>query len=199
MPAGVRKLALTLHVASSVGWLGAVLAFLTLAVQGLTSDDAPLVRSIYVALAPMTWFALVPLSLAALVTGLVQSLGTDWGLVRHYWVLIKFVVTVFVVVVLLQQLEPIAFLAQEAAAGRLGPSEFRIERISLVVHSGGGLAVLLLPLVLSIYKPRRRTRYGRKRSPATSARGAPTTPRSDTSTHRIIGHANHNRPWLEWP
>lgn len=145
-----------------------VLAFLTLAVQGLTSDDAPLVRSIYVALAPMTWFALVPLSLAALATGLVQALGTDWGLIRHYWVLIKFVVTLFAVVVLLQQLEPIAFLAHEAAAGRLEPSEFRIERISLVVHSGGGLAVLLLPLVLSIYKPRGRTRCGRRRPPATS-------------------------------
>ncbi|MGE0297423.1 DUF2269 domain-containing protein [Pseudonocardia sp.] len=150
--------------ASSVGWLGAALAFLTLAVSGLTSDDAQLVRSIQVALAPMTWFGLVPLSLAALATGLVQSLGTDWGVVRHYWVLIKFGVTLLAVVVLLQQLEPIAFLAREAAAGRLGPGDHRLERISLIVHSGGGLAVLLLPLALSIYKPRGRTRYGRRRS-----------------------------------
>ncbi len=34
MAPGVRKLALTAHVASSVGWLGAVVAFLALSIVG---------------------------------------------------------------------------------------------------------------------------------------------------------------------
>jgi hypothetical protein len=43
----VRKFALTVHVSSSVGWLGAVAAFLALAVAGLSSQDAQIVRASY--------------------------------------------------------------------------------------------------------------------------------------------------------
>ncbi len=71
-----RKLALTAHVVSSVGWLGAVAGSLALAVVGLTSQDAQMVRAAYLALEPIGWFVLVPLSLASLLTGLIQSFGT---------------------------------------------------------------------------------------------------------------------------
>jgi hypothetical protein len=32
------------------------------------------------------WLVIMPLSVATLVSGLVQALGTTWGLLRHYWV-----------------------------------------------------------------------------------------------------------------
>ena len=38
-------IAITAHITSSVGWLGAVAAFLALAVAGLTSQDVQLVRA----------------------------------------------------------------------------------------------------------------------------------------------------------
>jgi hypothetical protein len=46
----LRKFALTAHVTSSVGWLGAVAGFLALAVAGLTSQDAQMVRAAYLAM-----------------------------------------------------------------------------------------------------------------------------------------------------
>src|SRR4051794_30986768 len=70
----LRKLALTVHVTASVGWLGAVAASLALAVAGLTSQDAHTVRAAYLAMEWTGWFVLVPFSLASLLTGLVQSL-----------------------------------------------------------------------------------------------------------------------------
>src|SRR5919107_6459579 len=97
----LRRLALTVHVGSSVGWLGAVAAFLALAVVGLTSDDAETVRGAYLVMEPAAWFVLVPLAFASLVTGLVQSLGTAWGLFRHYWILFKLLITVFATTILL--------------------------------------------------------------------------------------------------
>src|ERR687892_2110884 len=97
----VRKLALTAHVASSVGWLGAVAAFLALAVVGLTSDDGETVRGAYLVMEPAAWFVLVPLAFASLVTGLVQSLITTWGLFRHYWVVFKLLINVVATTVLL--------------------------------------------------------------------------------------------------
>ena len=60
----VRKFALTAHVISSVGWLGAIVAFLALAIVGLTSDDAQLVRAVYLTAEPLTWFVIVPAALA---------------------------------------------------------------------------------------------------------------------------------------
>ena len=97
----LRKFALTAHVTSSVGWLGAVAVFLALAVAGLTSQDAQTVRAAYLAMELTGWFVLVPLSLASLLTGLVQSLGTAWGLFRHYWVLFKLLINVVATIVLL--------------------------------------------------------------------------------------------------
>lgn len=43
----VGKFTLTVHVTSSVGWLGAVGAFLALAVAGLTSNSAQIVRALH--------------------------------------------------------------------------------------------------------------------------------------------------------
>src|SRR5260370_41875172 len=90
----LRKLALTAHVTVSVGWIGAVAGFLVLSIAGLTSQDSEVIRGAYVSMNLLGLFIIVPLSLAALATGLVQSLGTEWGLVRFYWVLVKLVLTI---------------------------------------------------------------------------------------------------------
>src|SRR5215212_10054849 len=97
----LRKFALTAHVTSSVGWLGAVAGFLALAIAGLTSQDAQTVRAAYLAMELIGWFVLVPLSLVSLLTGLVQALGTAWGLFRHYWILVKLLINVFAAIILL--------------------------------------------------------------------------------------------------
>ena len=83
MTAHLSKFALTAHIISSVGWFGAVAAFLVLSVAGRTSQDAEVVRSSYLAMNLIGLFVIVPLSLAALLTGLIQSLGTHWGTGRN--------------------------------------------------------------------------------------------------------------------
>src|SRR5437899_11571017 len=111
----LRKFALTAHVTSSVGWLGAVAGFLALAVAGLTSQDDQMVRSAYLAMDLIARFVIVPLALASLLTGIVQSLGTQWGLFRHYWVLAKLLITIFATIVLLIKMELIGSAARVAA------------------------------------------------------------------------------------
>ncbi|HEU0079499.1 MAG TPA: hypothetical protein VFQ76_17715 [Longimicrobiaceae bacterium] len=156
----LRKLALTAHVASSVGWLGAVASFLALAVAGLTSPDAQVVRAAYVATEVTTWLVIVPLSVAALLTGLVQSLGTPWGLFRHYWVLAKLVLTLVATLLLLLHTQPIGYVAGVAAETTLSGGDLRGLRIQLVADAGAALLVLLVATALSVYKPRGMTRYG---------------------------------------
>ena len=164
MRPALRKLNLTAHVSSSVGWLGAVAGFLVLSIAGVASQDAETVRSAYVAMNLIGQFIIVPLSLAALLTGLVQSLGTHWGLFRHYWVLVKFVLTVAAtVLLLLHQFVAVAGAARRVEVttagalpdvGRLGPQ--------LVGDAGLAVLTLLLTTTLSVYKPWGRTPYGRR-------------------------------------
>jgi hypothetical protein len=156
----LRKLALTAHVTCSVGSLGAVAGFLALAIAGLTSGDAQIVRAAYLAMELTVWFVVLPLVLASLLTGLVQALGTTWGLFRHYWVLAKLLLNILVTIVLLLQMELISYLARVAAETTLSPADLRGLRISPVVHAAGGLLVLLVPVALSLYKPRGMTPYG---------------------------------------
>ena len=170
LSAGPRKFALTAHVAASVGWAGAVAVFLVLALTGLNSDDGELVRGAYLAMDLITRSVIVPLALMSVATGIVQGLGTKWGLFRHYWVVVKLVVTVIAAVVLLSAVEPITQVADAARLDTFGRDAMRAERTSLVIHSGGGLVTLLVPTVLSIYKPRGVTRFGRRR--ATRAQAA---------------------------
>ncbi len=75
----VRRVALTAHVTSSVGWLGAVVAYLGLAIAAVTAGDVDLVRTAYPSLPWIGWSVIVPFCFAALATGIVQSLVTEWG------------------------------------------------------------------------------------------------------------------------
>ncbi len=159
----VRKFALTAHVTSSVGWLGAVAAFLALAVAGLTSQDPQVVRAAYLAMELTAWFVIVPLSLASLVTGLVQSLGTTWGLFRHYWVLIKLLMTILATLALLVHMRPISYMARVAATTTIARADHRGVRVQLVATAGAALLVLLVATTLGVFKPRGITPYGRRK------------------------------------
>lgn len=162
MTPGLRKFALTMHVTSSVGWFGAVASFLALAIAGLASQDAQMVRAAYLAMESISWFVIVPFSLASLLTGLVQSLGTHWGLFRHYWILVKLLLTVLATIILLVHMQPISYMAGVVAETTLSSTDLSRLRIQLLADAAAALFVLLLVTTLSVYKPWGMTAYGRR-------------------------------------
>lgn len=164
MRPGLCKAALTAHVVSSVGWLGAVFASLVLAVASQTTEKLETIRAVYVTMELMSWYVLVPLALASLLTGLTQALGTSWGLFRHYWVIVKLLMNVFATVVLLLYLETLSDLADLASDTSATSADLDTLRSpSPVLHSGAALALLMVATALSIYKPRGMTRYGQRK------------------------------------
>ena len=154
----LRKLTFTTHVTSSVGWLGAVIVFLALAVVALTSADERTVRGAYLVMAPAAWFVLVPLAHASLLSGVVLSLGTTWGLFRHYWVVVKLGITVFATVILMIYMMTFRQMAGVAAdpVVELG----LVRNPSPLVHSVLALILLVVATLLGIYKPFGETPYG---------------------------------------
>lgn len=163
-----RRTWLTVHIACSVGWLGAVGVFLLLALTGLASTDPPRVTAVYLTLPLVIWGCIVPLSLAATLSGILQSLVTGWGLLRHYWVVIKLGLTVPATMVLLVHTRPVAAVATAASEEPFGAGaalgHALPDRLQLVVAASAAALVLITVMTLGVVKPRGLTRYGQRRA-----------------------------------
>jgi uncharacterized membrane protein len=183
MRPSVRRLALTAHITASVGWVGAALVFLAVAALGLTSGEALVVRGAYMVMEPAAWLVLLPLAVASLLTGIVISLGTPWGLFRHYWVVLKLLVTVFSTAVLLVYMQ--TFREMAGVAADPGVALARVRNPSPVLHAILALVLLMTATVLAIYKPLRLTAYGtRKQAESRLAMDQPAAAPSGSSQDR---------------
>ena len=159
MPPALRKLALAIHLTTSVGWIGAVAGYLALDVTVAASGDPAVVRAAWLAMGLIVVWAIVPLAFASLLTGLVMALFTKWGLYRHWWVLISFLLTVGATGVLLSETRVVSASAA-MAADPTTTSDQLFAMPPTLLHSIGGMAVLLAVQVLNVYKPQGLTPYG---------------------------------------
>jgi hypothetical protein len=112
-------------------------------------------------------------------------------LFQHYWVLFKLLLTVLATIVLLVKMELIGYAAHLAAETTLSRADLSTAGIQLVVHAAGGLLVLLMPAVLSVYKPPGLTRYGRQKQYEQRALSQPIA----SNMARQVRVARR-RPWL---
>jgi hypothetical protein len=157
-----RKAILAVHLTVSIGWIGAIAGYLALDVAATSSSDAATLRAAYLAMWWIVGGVIVPLAAASVLTGLLVSLGTKWGLLRHWWVVVSLALTLFATGVLVVETQTIAANASVAADPSATDDELRALG-STLVHSVGGLLVLLAVLVLNVYKPAGLTPYGWRR------------------------------------
>jgi len=153
---GARKTWLALHLAVSVGWIGGAGVYLALVLRAMAEPGPALVRSTWAALNLIGWWVLVPMALVSVSSGVVLALGTRWGLLRHYWVVISLVLTVLAAAVLLAHMGTVSAQAAAAEAGLAEPAGLPSE----LLHAGLGLVVLLFVHSLNIFKPRGLTPIG---------------------------------------
>ena len=159
MPPRLRKFALAAHITLAVGWIGAVAGYIALDVAAATSQDPKALRAAYLAMELIALYVIVPLALASLLSGLIMSVGTKWGLFRHYWVLISLLLTIIATFVLLVETQTISYFADRAGDPTTSGDDLRALGNTLV-HSVGGTVMLLVILVMNVYKPRGMTQYG---------------------------------------
>jgi len=195
MKPNLRKFALSTHITLSVGWIGAVLAYLVLVAAAMTSQGDQRLRAAWIAMELIGWYLIVPLALAALLTGLVMSLGTPWGLFRHYWVLISFLLTIVATAVLMRHMPTVSFFAGLAAtADSANVSELRGALRGELLHAGVGVALLLAIQMLNVYKPQGMTAYGRQR---VSQAALPIRSTDDARQRPIRGAASRTPRWVQ--
>jgi hypothetical protein len=165
----LRKIVLAVHLTVSVGWLGAVLAYIPMDVSVALTDDPATVRSAWMAMWLIVTWAILPVGLLSLVSGILISAGTRWGLFRHWWVVVSLVLTSGALVVLVQEAAHITRLAAIA----VDPGTSAAELLALpptLPHSIGGLLVLLVIQWLNVFKPSGLTPYGWRRQQVGRAR-----------------------------
>jgi dipeptide/tripeptide permease len=151
-----RKVWLTAHIGFSVGWLGAAYCMLVLGTVGLLAGDLPLRIAAYQLMHLFDEAVNIPLGLSMLATGLVVSLRTRWGLVRHRWVLTKFVAGTLTLILapLLSVPRVEAAVAGLRAGTGLGTLPVEIVSVSVAV-----VTTLTAMTAVSVFKPWGPTRW----------------------------------------
>jgi uncharacterized membrane protein len=157
----LRKSLVFIHITTSVAWLGAVIAYLCIAVAGLRTSDSVLVANSLHDMVLIGDDVLIPLSLIAFASGIVVSLTGPWGLVRHWWVTIKLLLTGLSVFALEKHMTQVFLVAKAASHGALTEKVLSHVRGEFIKHPAGGLVILFAASALSVYKPRGLTPYGK--------------------------------------
>lgn len=155
LPRMFHRFVLTGHIVTSVGWLGAVLAYLALDIMATAGEDIASVRAAYLGLDLTIRYVIVPLSMASVLIGTANALTSGWGLFQHYWVLAKLLLTIFAIVILFLEVQNVAYMAQIASTSA-DPRDLP----GSLPHSIGALIILITVTVLSVFKPRGLTRHG---------------------------------------
>ncbi|WP_046494293.1 hypothetical protein [Streptomyces odonnellii] len=167
----VRRALLVVHVATSVSWLGLTLGLLTLGVTAYTTDAPATTQASYDAMKILANWLIVPVALLALVSGLVLSLGTPWGLARHWWVSIKLWLTLITFVATVFALRPT--INQAAVLG--------IPNTSLIAAPTVASSAYFFMTAISVLKPWGPTRRGRRHRITTTSRAA-----SRTTSRKLV-------------
>jgi len=162
----VSKVLLTSHVTTSVAWLGAVAAFIAVAIGCLSAKDIHIGRNLYPALEVIAWYVIVPFCFASLATGVLQAITTPWGLFNHYWIVVKLILTVVMTALLMLHMNPISYLS--GIANDTSPLQIKESRtlIDLIAKAGAAVIGLMAVTTISIYKPWGKVVVAKKARPA---------------------------------
>jgi Predicted integral membrane protein (DUF2269) len=140
-----RRAVLTAHIIASVGLLGDVAAVLAVNVRAATTTDPGFASASYELLEMFSLVFGIPLSFAALISGLILGLGSKWGVLRHAWVTAKLVLLLSVILI---------------GAVVIGPATSEMQTGTgdaeswLIAAAAWDVLALALATTLSVYKPR---------------------------------------------
>ena len=101
-----RKAALLVHVVSGGVWIGVDVIVAVLVLTGRFADSPSTRGLAYRALASFVVWPMLTAGLVCLASGLLLGLGSKYGLVRYWWVLVKLVLNVLLCTLVLVALQP---------------------------------------------------------------------------------------------
>jgi hypothetical protein len=152
------------HTLVGVGWFGITVAKLVLEVVAATTGDLGVTRASFVFASAFDRAVFPPVSIATLITGIVLAVGTTWGLVRHWWIVVKLALTVGAIVT------GVVFVGAWTEQGLAAPdAELGDVSLRLIAWASVHALMLAAATVISVLKPWGRIRQDRRETGPRSA------------------------------
>ena len=152
-----RRWVLTFHVLFASIWIGTALSInLILLLKGVPPTEKEL-YAIAMSVKVLDDFLIIPSAMGIMVTGLLISMMTKWGFFKFYWVTVKWVITLALLISgtfwLFPWLNNIIDLSNKQTPLVLQGSAYMYYRTMLLVVGNAQALVLLLLVLISVFKP----------------------------------------------
>lgn len=152
-----KSLLVAIHVISVASWIGGTLGMLLL---GVYLQNAANGEQLYYTLANMEIIdenLLKYPALLSLITGIMLSIWTQWGLVKHYWVTIKFILTILTIMIgilfLNKWTASIGEMVKDIGFATLQNQDFQTTWWSIIITGTFNLLCLVFMVFITYYKP----------------------------------------------
>lgn len=176
-----RQLTVWLHVVSSVGWLSQALALVSLLALALAATDSTVTLSALTMAKHLDMSVLAQLANVSAFTGFMLAATTAWGFFRHWWVLLKFAITIV-------QLYVGIFVLAPTLRGSALTGQTSVWMLVGAVVMAGAIG---FQAWLSIAKPWGRTQWTSREKPPTAPRWvfvvAVLAPVADVTVGTVLG------------
>ena len=159
---GTRRAVLTVHLVAAGAWIGidVVLGVLVFTAMGTNSTRTEALC--YQALELFAVWPLLTAGMVSLLSGIVLGLGTNYGLVKYWWVAVKLalniVLTTLVLFALRLGIYDATRYGDALAAGQ--PTDASVDSLAFPPIVSG--LALLAATILAVYKPWGRIRAARR-------------------------------------
>jgi hypothetical protein len=145
------------HVASGAIWLGTGLCLVIMGVKNVHAPNGDALYAINEIAKFLDDFVIVPTATLSLVTGFFLSWFTNWGFVKHYWVMTKWFLTISAIVFGTFWISPwINAMTSISATERLRALQNPLYMFDNQGMIWGGVAInicLLVVIAISLLKP----------------------------------------------
>lgn len=180
-----RRTLRAVHVVLSGAWLGLCVAMITLGAGAMLTDDPAFALASHT-MAGRLALAIPVCAVGSILTGVALSVATPWGLVRHWWIVVKIVLAFATIATAIG----LGGTWREQAVARLGADAVDGAAAGLpgwlvVGSSVAHLVMLAAATVISVEKPWGRTRERRARATTGSAYLPAVRVRPDVRERRI--------------
>ncbi|WP_432939158.1 hypothetical protein ACQPXM_28855 [Kribbella sp. CA-253562] len=144
-----RKLTLVLHLASVGSWIGLDVAMAVLVFTAMGSDDPGTKSLSFPALELVTIWPMTISGLTCLVTGVLLAYGSNYGLTKYWWVVVKLGLNLLLSTLVLIALRP----GVEEMADQARQPGAVLKATDLIFPPIVSPTLLMVAVVLSVFKP----------------------------------------------
>jgi uncharacterized membrane protein len=156
----LRKTVLLIHIMAGGTWFGLDVAMAVLVFTAIGTDEPATCAHALQSLAFITVWPMFTAAMASLITGLVLGLGSRYGLVRYWWVMIKLVLNLTLAALIFSlcgEISEIAAIGRQLADGQPTGWDFTDMLFPPIVSP----TALTVAFILSVFKPWGLIRKGR--------------------------------------